>query len=82
MMKGQGDVVVGWMNKLQSAIALITPSDMLAEQHRKMAAEAGSGLTRFGCCYVALAMLRAPDGTAHEKFGLKQHPALLRERYA
>ena len=38
MMKGQGDVVTGWMNKLQSAIALITPSDMLAEQHRKMAA--------------------------------------------
>jgi hypothetical protein len=26
------------MNKLQSAIALITPSDTLAEQHRKMAA--------------------------------------------
>jgi short-subunit dehydrogenase len=38
MMKGQGDVVTGWMNKLQSAIALITPSDTLAEQHRKMAA--------------------------------------------
>ena len=37
MMKGQGDVVTGWMNKLQSAIALIMPSDMLAEQHRKMA---------------------------------------------
>jgi short-subunit dehydrogenase len=37
MMKGQGDVVTGWMNKLQSAIALLTPSDMLAEQHRKMA---------------------------------------------
>jgi short-subunit dehydrogenase len=38
MMKGRGDVVTGWMNKLQSAIALLTPSDMLAEQHRKMAA--------------------------------------------
>jgi short-subunit dehydrogenase len=38
MMKGEGDVVTGWMNKLQSAIALITPSDILAEQHRKMAA--------------------------------------------
>jgi short-subunit dehydrogenase len=37
MMKGEGDVVTGWMNKLQSAIALITPSGMLAEQHRKMA---------------------------------------------
>jgi short-subunit dehydrogenase len=38
MMKGEGDVVTGWMNKLQSAIALLTPSDTLAEQHRKMAA--------------------------------------------
>jgi short-subunit dehydrogenase len=37
MMQGKGDVVTGWMNKLQSAIALLTPSDMLAEQHRKMA---------------------------------------------
>ncbi len=42
MMRGDGDVVSGWMNKLQSAIALVTPSDMLAEQHRKMA-EPGSG---------------------------------------
>jgi uncharacterized protein len=42
MMKGEGDVVSGWMNKLRSAIALITPSGMLAEQHRKMA-ELGSG---------------------------------------
>jgi uncharacterized protein len=37
MMNGEGDVVSGWMNKLKSAIALVTPSDMLAEQHRKMA---------------------------------------------
>jgi len=41
MMNGEGDVVAGWKNKLQSAAALITPSDMLAEQHRKMA-EPGS----------------------------------------
>jgi short-subunit dehydrogenase len=38
MMNGDGDVVSGWHNKLQSAIALLTPSSMLAEQHRKMAA--------------------------------------------
>jgi uncharacterized protein len=38
MMNGDGDVVSGWHNKLQSAIALVTPSAMLAEQHRKMAA--------------------------------------------
>jgi short-subunit dehydrogenase len=42
MMRGEGDVVSGWKNKLQSAIALVTPSEMLAEQHRKMA-EPGSG---------------------------------------
>jgi short-subunit dehydrogenase len=41
MMKGKGDVVSGWQNKLQSAIALITPSGILAEKHRDMA-EPGS----------------------------------------
>jgi len=44
MMRGDGDVVTGWKNKLQSAIASVTPSDMLAEMHRKMA-EPGSGRT-------------------------------------
>jgi short-subunit dehydrogenase len=42
MMKGTGDVVSGWKNKLQSAAAAVTPAGMLAEQHRKMA-EPGSG---------------------------------------
>ena len=42
MMRGDGDVVSGWHNKLQSAIANITPASMLAEQHRKQA-EPGSG---------------------------------------
>ncbi len=37
MMRGEGDVVTGWMNKLRSAIATITPSGVLAEMHRKMA---------------------------------------------
>jgi uncharacterized protein len=37
MMKGQGDVVTGWQNKLQAAIANVTPAGMLAEQHGKMA---------------------------------------------
>jgi uncharacterized protein len=37
MMKGEGDVVAGWKNKLQTAVAAITPSGVLAEQHRKMA---------------------------------------------
>ena len=42
MMRGDGDVVSGWQNKLQSAIANVTPASVLAEQHRKMA-EPGSG---------------------------------------
>ena len=42
MMRGDGDVVSGWQNKLRSAIANITPAGILAEQHRKMA-EPGSG---------------------------------------
>jgi len=35
MMRGDGDVVTGWKNKLQSAIANITPAGVLAEMHRK-----------------------------------------------
>jgi short-subunit dehydrogenase len=41
MMRGDGDVVSGWQNKLQSAIANVTPAGILAEQHRRMA-EPGS----------------------------------------
>jgi len=37
MMNGEGDVVTGWKNKLQSSVANVTPSDVLAKQHRKMA---------------------------------------------
>jgi short-subunit dehydrogenase len=42
MLKGDGDVVSGWQNKLRSAIANITPAGVLAEMHRGMA-EPGSG---------------------------------------
>jgi short-subunit dehydrogenase len=42
MKNGEGDVVSGWHNKLQSAIANITPAAVLAEVHRKKA-EPGSG---------------------------------------
>jgi uncharacterized protein len=41
MMRGDGDVVSGWKNKLQSAVANVTPAGVLAEQHRKKA-EPGS----------------------------------------
>ena len=37
MMRGAGDVVSGWQNKLQTAIASITPAGLLAEQHRRQA---------------------------------------------
>ncbi len=42
MMAGEGDVVSGWQNKLQTTIASVTPAGVLAEQHRKMA-EPGTG---------------------------------------
>jgi hypothetical protein len=42
MMKGEGDVVSGWKNKIESAIANVTPAGMLAERHRALAAP-GSG---------------------------------------
>jgi short-subunit dehydrogenase len=42
MLAGDGDVVTGWQNKLRSAMATITPSGVLAEMHRGMAAP-GSG---------------------------------------
>jgi uncharacterized protein len=35
MMDGEGDVVAGLKNKLQTAIAAVTPAGVLAEQHRK-----------------------------------------------
>jgi short-subunit dehydrogenase len=42
MLDGEGDVVSGWKNKLQAAVANVTPASMLAHQHAKMA-EPGSG---------------------------------------
>lgn len=43
MKKGEGDVVAGFKNKMQAAMAAITPDSVLAEMHRKMA-EPGSAL--------------------------------------
>lgn len=37
MVAGEGDVVAGFKNKLQAAIANITPANLLATAHRKMA---------------------------------------------
>lgn len=38
MMNGEGDVVAGLKNKLQVAMANVTPAAVLAEQHRRMTA--------------------------------------------
>ena len=37
MMRGDGDVVAGLKNKIQSAVANVVPTPVLAKQHRKMA---------------------------------------------
>jgi short-subunit dehydrogenase len=37
MMKGESDVVTGLKNKIQTTVANVTPNEMLAKQHRKMA---------------------------------------------
>ena len=42
MMRGDGDIVSGWQNKVQSAVANVTPAGVLAERYRKMA-EPGKG---------------------------------------
>lgn len=38
MMRGDGDIVSGWHNKLQTMLASVMPSGMLARQHKKAAA--------------------------------------------
>jgi uncharacterized protein len=38
MNKGEGQVIAGWMNKMQAAIAHLAPADMTARMHAKMAA--------------------------------------------
>jgi uncharacterized protein len=47
MMKGEGDVVTGWQNKLRAAIAHLAPAAVVAEQHR------GSACGRSSRCGVA-----------------------------
>ena len=41
MIRGDGDIVAGLKNKIQSSVANVTPAPILAKQHRKMA-EPGS----------------------------------------
>lgn len=37
MMRRDGDIVAGWLNKFKAAVASVTPSGLLAEMHRDMA---------------------------------------------
>ncbi len=41
VMSGKASIVSGWKNKIQQAVANVTPASVLAEQHRRMA-EPGS----------------------------------------
>lgn len=41
MMEGEADVVTGWKNKIQTAMAAVTPSEQLARQHAGMAKPGG-----------------------------------------
>ncbi|MBV9889519.1 MAG: SDR family NAD(P)-dependent oxidoreductase [Rhizobacter sp.] len=43
MMDGEGDVVAGWKNKLQAAVANVTPASVLAQMHRKEAEPGSAG---------------------------------------
>ena len=36
-MKGKGEVITGWQNKLQAVIAHLLPADISAELHRSQA---------------------------------------------
>ena len=45
MMRGEGDVVTGMHNKVQSSLANVTPAETLAKQHRKQA-EPGTAQSR------------------------------------
>ena len=47
MMKGEGDIVTGMKNKIQSSVASVTPSGALAKQHRKLA-EPGTAQSQKG----------------------------------
>ncbi len=42
MLRGEGDVVAGWQNKLRAAISNIMPAGWAAEQHRRMAEPGGA----------------------------------------
>ena len=62
MMDGEGDVVAGLKNKLQVAVASVTPASVLAEMHRKEA-EPGSAEKK-GSAETSSRSAREADGEA------------------
>jgi len=42
MLRGDGEIITGMKNKIQSAVAHATPAEVLAKQHRKVV-EPGTG---------------------------------------
>jgi hypothetical protein len=56
MMRGDGDVVAGWKNKLKTSIATVMPAGLLAEQHRKLAQPGYTQNSGSGSALPALAM--------------------------
>ncbi len=56
MMRGDGDVVTGWKNKLKTSIATVAPAGWLAEQHRKQAEPGYSQRSGSGSALPALAL--------------------------
>lgn len=84
MLKGRGDVVTGWQNKLQSAVANVLPAGLSAEGHRRMAAPGtgrnGGGTGRGVGVAASLVLGGLAVVTAATWYGLgKAQPALQRE---
>ena len=84
MMRGDGDVVAGWKNKLKTSIATVTPAGLLAEQHRKLAqpgyfqnSGAGAALPAFAigaAALLAIGWLMARQGAAQAHRGPLPRP--------
>jgi short-subunit dehydrogenase len=79
MMRGDGDVVAGWKNKLKTSIATVMPAGLLAEQHRRLAQPgyvqgSGSGyavpaLAIGAAALLALGWLITTQSAAHDHRG-------------
>jgi short-subunit dehydrogenase len=60
MMRGDGEVITGWQNKLQAAISHLIPSGLLAEPHRRQTEPGGARRS---------SLRRADRGVSHRDAG-------------